>query len=125
MAIFTKANWKWVTLLWMLITLILSVISGKNLPSVAIVGIDKIAHLICYALLSFLWMGTLLHIPFSRSKAIFYAIVISSMYGIVMEMIQYGFFPHRSFEIPDIIANIIGSFIGATLYVVIFRIFKR
>jgi len=109
----------------MAIVFILSVVSGKNLPSVAIVGIDKVAHIICYALLSFLWMGVLLNTSLTRSKAIFYAIFISAVYGIVMEMIQYGFFPHRSFEVPDIIANIIGSFIGTTFYVVISRIFKR
>ncbi len=44
------------------------------------------------------------------------ALVISGGYGILMELIQYGFFPNRYFEVQDIIANIIGSLIGLYLY---------
>lgn len=42
-------------------------------------------------------------------------------YGAIMEIIQLKFFPYRSFEILDIVANIIGSFVGYLL----FKYFKK
>ena len=44
------------------------------------------------------------------------ALGISIIYGIGMEVVQYTFFPGRFFEIPDIIANIIGSILGLYLF---------
>jgi len=40
------------------------------------------------------------------------AILLSSVYGIGIEFVQYAFFPNRFFEVLDIIANIIGSISG-------------
>jgi len=37
---------------------------------------------------------------------------IAALYGVGVELVQYGFFPHRHFELLDIIANIIGSIAG-------------
>ena len=51
-----------------------------------------------------------------EQKGIIIALGVSIIYGIGMEVIQYTFFPGRFFEIPDIIANIIGSFLGLYLF---------
>ena len=51
-----------------------------------------------------------------EKKSVIIALGISIIYGIGMEVIQYSFFPGRFFEIPDIIANIIGSFLGVYLF---------
>ena len=51
-----------------------------------------------------------------KQKGIIMALGVSIFFGIGMEVIQYTFFPGRFFEIPDIIANIIGSFLGLYLF---------
>ncbi len=109
---------------WIITILILSVISPPSLPTNEWLGVDKIAHFASYFLLTFLilggWEKTSI---FNRKK---YALVIAlvSMYGIGIEFIQ-GFLPNRYFEVPDIIANIMGSFVGAVFYPLIFFFVKR
>ena len=44
------------------------------------------------------------------------ALIISILYGISIEVIQFTFFPGRYFENLDILANIIGSFTGLFLF---------
>ncbi|MEM1320203.1 MAG: VanZ family protein [Bacteroidota bacterium] len=95
--------------------------TGVNLPEQFwdILSWDKLAHAVVYALQCglILWGG-------HRNKAattldqrvVIAALLISIAYGILMEVIQYGFFPNRFFEVQDIIANIIGSFIGLYVY---------
>ena len=39
-----------------------------------------------------------------------------TIYGILMEGMQYAFFPGRYFEVLDIIANIIGAIIGLIFF---------
>lgn len=71
-------------------------------------GFDKIAHLVCYGILS----GSIWYV-LRRKKVIILSLVI--IYGIIIEWIQYSFFPQRFFEFYDIIANIIGAIIGIWL----------
>lgn len=44
------------------------------------------------------------------------ALIISTTYGIGMEVVQYTFFPGRYFEFWDIVANISGAFAGVILF---------
>lgn len=73
---------------------------------------DKLAHAAAYFVLAgFLLWG--FHRTVGVSPVVLAAaIVISSLYGASMEVIQYTFFPNRYFEVNDIIANIIGSILG-------------
>lgn len=69
---------------------------------------DKFGHAFVYGVLA---IG--LYQSFSGAwKNAFYAGFWSSAYGIAMELIQYGFFPGRYFELWDIVANISGVFIA-------------
>ena len=83
-----------------------------------ILGTDKIGHLIFYAILTILIGLGLLKQPnlaLTQRTTINTSGIISGIYGILMEFIQYGFFPHRYFEILDIFANIVGCFLGIFL----------
>lgn len=73
---------------------------------------DKLAHAAVYCLLnaSLLW-GFWQNKRLNR-KTIWLSFGLSCAYGILMECAQYLFFPHRHFELYDIIANIIGSLLG-------------
>lgn len=73
---------------------------------------DKLAHAGAYCVLT-----TLLIFGFARSGhtfwwAILYSILLAGGYGVLLEVIQYSFFPRRYFEVWDIVANIIGCLIS-------------
>lgn len=99
---------------WAIFILFLSTIGiGINLPSTwdSIIGWDKLAHAFVYfVLVYFLFRGFALQKPNLESSI--YAFLISASYGILMEIVQYSFFPNRYFEFLDIIANIVGTIAG-------------
>lgn len=74
---------------------------------------DKINHLAAYGLLSVLmnWKNIKNQEKLSR-KSFLIVLTISATYGILMEIMQYLFFPNRYFEYGDMVANLLGSFFG-------------
>lgn len=107
-------------ILWSLVILFLSTTGGINLPSSwwDLIAVDKVGHLVVYGFFSMLLLWAFIKnrkLPLKKKEVII-ALGISIIYGIGMEVIQYSFFPGRFFEIPDIIANIIGSFLGLYLF---------
>ena len=84
-----------------------------------LVSIDKIGHAVVYAILTLL----ILRGYFTKNakqvlavSILISAVIISSVYGVMMEVMQFSFFPGRFFEVLDIIANIIGSIIGLIVF---------
>ena len=81
---------------------------------------DKLAHAGAYCVFS-----TLLVFGFSRNgygfwKAVWIGVLFAASYGVLMEIVQYSFFPRRYFEIWDIVANIIGCLVSILVsYIVI------
>lgn len=67
---------------------------------------DKIVHFAFYFGFVF-WWNKGLSIKQSKSLAMLYGIAIS--YGILMELLQYGFTTNRSADLFDIIANTMGA----------------
>ncbi|MEZ4951590.1 MAG: VanZ family protein [Saprospiraceae bacterium] len=108
-------------ILWAIFILIVSWnVAGINLPPslMDLVSTDKAAHFTVYAVFS----GALLW-GFDRNgwfpafwKLGFLVILTCAFYGVVMEILQYYFFPGRYFEILDIVANISGAFAGFLIY---------
>ena len=108
---------------WSVVIFILSVMPGINLPETwaDFISWDKIGHLTVYGILTFLLLlGSKKTRPEIDAKITLYILLGTAAYGILLEIIQYSFFPGRYFEKLDILANIIGSFIGLFL----FKIFK-
>jgi VanZ family protein len=101
---------------WALLILFLSTLPSVNLPETIwdLLAPDKLAHAAVYFILTVLIFYGLHRLDLLSRNTIIFAILISSGYGILMEVIQYSFFPNRYFELLDIIANIIGS-IGSLL----------
>ena len=103
-------------LVWALVILILSVVPGETLPKVgwrAVIHFDKIAHAVVYAILALAMSWSIMKRKQFSIKTAAVIVLICSLYGILLEMVQHSFLSDRFFEIPDIIANIIGSIIGA------------
>ncbi len=75
--------------------------------------IDKINHMIAYAVLAFLIMRDRI--------AVFYVLILCFFFGLGIEFLQGQYFESRHFEILDLFANISGSILGIGLYKLIKR----
>jgi len=111
-------NW-WLTIAWAMIIFGLSIMPGVSLPAMSwmdYLAPDKLAHAIVYGIFSYLAIRAYSADNQVLSKHLILAVLVTSGYGVLMELIQGNFFPQRFFEVPDIIANIIGSLIGVLIY---------
>jgi len=102
-------------ILWTGIILYLSLISAqeaKNFNVWDIVGLDKLAHLVFYAGMTILWSMALSRKQPEKKIILFFSI----SFGVLMEICQLYLFNGRSFEIYDIVANVMGSLIGWILF---------
>ena len=90
-----------------------------------ILPLDKLAHISIYFVLALsIGWGLRKGRSFSMRKMVL-TIGFCGLYGLLMELIQLGFLSERSFEIHDIIANIIGSIIGGAFVYLMFNKMKR
>ena len=102
-------------ILWTAITLWLSLISARSASKFNVwdfVGVDKAAHLVFYTVFGFLWCMALRKKEYVEKFTLFFSI----SFGILMEICQFYLFNGRSFELYDILANIIGSISGVILF---------
>lgn len=107
---------------WTLMILLGSSMPGNEVPSFDLLdfaGIDKIFHFIAYAMMVLLWSIALKSTGkrIGGARVAFYG---SILFGITMEIAQNAFFESRTFDIMDIIANIMGSIVGLTLFYKLF-----
>lgn len=79
------------------------------------------AHGIIYAVLGILTTSTLTAFEIPSHKSIFYALIFCAFYAVTDEIHQF-FVPGRSMQLIDIIVDIVGSAIGAVLYITLFNI---
>jgi len=111
--------------IWAVIILFLSASSGVKIPESLsdLVGVDKLGHLVIYALFSILMFFGIVknrkEMPTNTNALL--VVGLCSAYGVMMELMQFTFFTGRYFEVLDIIANIIGSFIGLFIAKYIFN----
>ena len=98
---------------WALMILYFSLNSGVKLPSGAL-PTDKIGHFGAYAVLSFLFLRSLRSEGRTSVFTVAVALAASTLYGMLLEMLQGTFFPHRRFEWEDILANSLGVLAGFT-----------
>ena len=103
-------------LIWSAIILGLSISPSISLPPswMDLIGWDKVGHLTFYAILAMTWAWGFQKWGRPNLRR---SIWISIFYGILIECVQYTFFPNRYFEVLDIIANIIGVLLGALIFV--------
>lgn len=107
---------------WGIIVMILAIIPVHGNNQIDIPYIDKFAHIGIYMILAGLIYGYLIrNYNWSGFKTSFIAIVLAGSYGFFLELLQLSFLESRSFEIADIISNIIGSFIGIFITIIFFN----
>lgn len=104
--------------IWGLIVTLVSLLPGSSFPELNWKGpldVDKIAHAIVYAVLAALmsWAGWK-NIGLSWTSVWIFSI-IASAYGMLMELFQLWFSTGRFFDKYDLLANVIGAFLGAVI----------
>lgn len=99
--------------------IVASIIPGRSLPAVHWNYTDLAAHLLMYTVFSLsIVYGIEKQTASYRRKQFIYlhTVLIASIFGLAMEGLQYMGPNDRSFELLDILANIIGSFVGVAVY---------
>jgi len=90
-----------------IVILILSAKPGINLPEswFDLIAMDKLGHAVVYGALTYLLLRGFKKEDITSfvGNATVSALIISIVYGISMELMQYFFFPGRFFELYDII----------------------
>lgn len=101
---------------WSLCIFYLSVMRVPQLKPIQIQYIDKVAHFFMYGILCFLLFFAVRNGKSLEIKKKIFIIVGTFLYGFCIEMVQYKFFPSRSFEISDIVANLTGVLSAVFIY---------
>lgn len=112
----------WPALVWALFILALCGLPGSAIPELTFLDWlkpDKIVHLVLFGVLSFLLIKGLTGLDFSSlwtqyPKTI--SIIFSSLYGVLVEILQEYFFEDRHGDVYDAIADALGAFIGLWFY---------
>lgn len=77
---------------------------------------DKIFHFLAYFIFTWLWFNAFFYkFHFNKIKSISFSVLISIMFGIIIEVLQHLITTTRGFDILDIFANILGVIISAIL----------
>ena len=103
---------------WALLILVLCLMPGKDLPTVNILNFDKLAHFSIYLLLALmLYYGWKKQDSFLslHSNTIIKILLITSIYGFVVEILQELLTSDRHFDIFDALANAIGGMAGSLM----------
>src|SRR5437016_4193536 len=98
---------------------------GKDLPSISIFEADKIGHFCVYLLLSILmfygWRKQS-SFPYLHRNAFLKILIITSVYGFAVEVMQELFTADRHFELLDAAANSIGAVAGSLISVKLLKV---
>lgn len=105
--------------IWLLFSTFLLCIPGTNLPSkfsiewLNDIWFDKWIHTLLFTILVFLFCWA----DFRSKKpiAFYWFAILGVVYGISLEMVQHFFIPQRSFELGDIVADVIGCLLAVVI----------
>ena len=111
---FLKYNWP--SILWAAFILVICLMPGRHVPRITIPHFDKVVHTAIYLI-----FGALTYYGWTRQhgfeslhqKTLIKIIILLSLYGFTVEILQETLTVDRHFELLDELANATGSVIGA------------
>ncbi len=118
------------SLLWASTILIACGINGNYIPQIHITDIfkpDSIAHLAMFGVLTFLIATDKIRAKLTQNtiqKITLQALIISVLYGVIIEILQATVFINRSYDYADMLANTIGCCIAAAIIFIKFWSYK-
>jgi VanZ family protein len=114
----------YLAILWALISLTACGVNGNSLPKINLdISIDKIAHIVLFGVQAWL----ILMVNQKRGSGLNWkqahiAVVVSIVYGIVIEGLQATVFINRSYDYADMVADGIGAVMCYPLAMFWFRL---
>ncbi len=98
-------------LTWLILTTVVSVLPGVQMPQFNLFAIDKFGHALAYAGLTALswWALRRLHARAPTFREGLLLFCFAAGYGALMEFVQGHFLPGRFFELDDMLANNFGA----------------
>ncbi|WP_082935826.1 VanZ family protein [Tamlana sp. s12] len=94
-------------------------ITLKNVPDIGVSFGDKIFHFLAYGLLTILWFGTfLLNFKMANKPAVYYALILAVVFGIIIEVLQGTLTVSRSLDVYDMVANTLGALLASLILLV-------
>ena len=111
-------------ILWVLLILVACSTPGEQLPPAPFFNFDKLVHFFFYGMLQFLFLrGFLLQHQWKwlRKHYIATSMVVSSLYGIWIELMQGYAWRNRSLDINDMVANVVGVILATIIWAFVFR----
>ena len=105
-----------ITILYSIVLTAVCLIDLNGVIEVKISFGDKIFHSLAYVVLTALWYYTFYYnLKFNKGKALINAVVISIIFGIVIEVLQGTVTTYRSSDIIDVYANSLGAILAAVV----------
>lgn len=98
---------------WTLLIFILCLLPGNEIPDVDIPFVDKWAHVILFAVFSFLWLCAG---PTRKPIRLFSILLISIFVGWLVEYIQGHYIEGRYQDNMDTLADALGGLIGIIFF---------
>lgn len=111
-----KYRAKWLAIGWTLLIFILCFLPGNELPDVNIPFIDKWAHVILFAVFSFLWLCAT---PTVNIFYLFIILCITIFVGWLVEFVQGHYVVGRNQDDMDTLADSVGGLAGIILFVIL------
>ncbi len=102
---------KWITVVYWVFLCVLTHLPPSSLPSLPAPGLDKVAHVLFFVLLSLLGCWAL---RLERMSAVIGLSLVFIAYGAVDEWTQQWF--HRTPDIRDWGSDVLGIVLGAVMY---------
>ena len=109
-------------ILWHLLIVVLSLVNFNSFPTFSVNQIDKIYHLVFYAVLSILW--SLFYLTKFDKLNPQSSFLWSFLLGLVIEILQ-DFTSYRTFDWIDVIFNTIGIAFGIIIVNKLKEFFKQ
>ena len=104
-------------IIWTIIIAVLCLESSSDLPSVKVIGIDKIVHVTFHFVFVNLWYLFFVNNNFMKnySNLVTKTFFLSLGYGILIEIAQQLFTKTRQADVLDVLANITGAILAVIL----------
>jgi VanZ family protein len=115
-------RYKWLALSWLLVMTVLFFLPGSDLPKASWMDgiyIDKWVHTGLFAGLLFLWRSSF-NWNWNNYNSIL--LLLALLYGLSVEIVQGQWISNRSFDLFDLLCDMIGSVLGILLWL---RVYKK
>lgn len=105
---------------------VLSLIKVNKVTSELPTNSDKIFHALAYAIFTALWFLSFYYkIELKKIKALVFSFLFSSVFGIIIELLQGSLTKNREADLFDVIANTTGTLIAMIIITIILRGVKK